>query len=344
MGGGGVIGYYVHHQGRGHASRAASIAAATEQEVVVLSSLARPAGWTGGWVLLDRDDGSDDPSDVDAGGRLHWVPLHDSGLAARMAAVSSWILANRPSLLVVDVSVEIAVLARLHGVPVVTFALPGDRGDEPHALGFDLADTVIACWPDGLAGIAGGLSVATKRKLRPVGAISRFRRSNSDPVAVPRTVLVLSGAGGAGPRAALVDAARRATPGWTWTMLDGAPGSWVDDPWPLICAADVVITHAGQNALADVAAAGRPAIVVPQERPHDEQRWTARALARDGAFPVVVLDAFPESGWESLLEHARTLDGRGWGRWNDGEGAVRAARILDERAASFETVSLAAAP
>ena len=331
-----MIGYYVHHQGRGHASRAASIAAATEQEVVVLSSLPRPATWTGGWVLLDRDDGGAAPTAVDAGGRLHWVPLHDAGLAARMAAVSAWIVANRPSLLVVDVSVEIAVLARLHGVPVVTFALPGDRGDAPHGLGFDMADTVLACWPDGAGGVVGGLSASSEAKLRPIGAISRFHRSASDPAPVPRTVLVLSGAGGSGPDAALLTAARASTPDWTWTVLDGTPEGWVDDPWPLICAADVVITHAGQNALADVAAAGRPAIVVPQDRPHDEQLWAARALERDGDYPVLVLDTFPASGWEALLERAATLDGGAWRRWNDGAGAVRAARVLDERAASFE--------
>jgi hypothetical protein len=47
-----------------------------------------------------------------------------------------------------------------------------------------------------------------------------------------------------------------------------------------MCAADVVITHAGQSCVADVAAARRPAIVLPQPRPFDEQHATAETLRR----------------------------------------------------------------
>ncbi|NKS98662.1 hypothetical protein GS498_19270 [Rhodococcus hoagii] len=40
----------------------------------------------------------------------------------------------------------------------------------------------------------------------------------------------------------------------------------------------MVITHAGQNAVADVAAAGAASIVIPQERPFAEQVTTAGVL------------------------------------------------------------------
>jgi len=46
--------------------------------------------------------------------------------------------------MMVDVSVEVSVLARLMGVPVVTMVLPGSRSDQPHRLGYALAAMLIA--------------------------------------------------------------------------------------------------------------------------------------------------------------------------------------------------------
>jgi Glycosyltransferase family 28 C-terminal domain len=66
----------------------------------------------------------------------------------------------------------------------------------------------------------------------------------------------------------------------TWKTLGLRGGRRTPDPWPDICAADVVITHAGQSCVADVAAARRPAIVLPQPRPFDEQHATAETLRR----------------------------------------------------------------
>ena len=42
-----------------------------------------------------------------------------------MARLSAWIAESRPRVIVVDVSVEVALLARLFGIPVVSVALPG---------------------------------------------------------------------------------------------------------------------------------------------------------------------------------------------------------------------------
>jgi hypothetical protein len=86
-----MIGYYVHHHGRGHLHRALSVAAATDAMVVGLSSLPRPAEWIGPWLVLPRDDEGPEPIDASARGRLHWVPEMDQGLTARMAEISAWI-------------------------------------------------------------------------------------------------------------------------------------------------------------------------------------------------------------------------------------------------------------
>jgi hypothetical protein len=331
-----MIGYYVHHHGRGHVTRASTLLPHLPpgEEVTGLSSLARPPGWPQLWVQLDPDADDDPfelPADPTAGGTFHWVPRGHDGLRSRMSTISRWIDATRPSVVVVDTSVEVAALCRLHGVPVVSLIQPGDRTDRPHVLGLGLAERLVAPWPAHVADVVRGVDPADPRLVH-VGAFSRFddREPAAPPPAGSRQVVVLAGAGGSALTQEALQHARETTPGWEWTVLGGPDGTWVDDPWAALCAADVVVTHAGQNALAEVAAARRPAVVVPEERPHDEQRTTAAALHADGRLPVVVRDRFPDHGWPQVLERAARLDGDCWSLWNDGHGAARLADVVLE--------------
>jgi hypothetical protein len=321
-----MIGYYVHHVGRGHLRNATCIAAALDREVTGLSSLPRPAEWMGPWIELARDDGppARDPS---AHGRLHWAPVHHAGLAARMARIAAWIDTAQPAALVVDVSVEVAVLGRVMGVPIVVAGLPGDRSDPAHDLGYSLAAAIVATWPRGVGDLDRDLHRWAHRT-HHVGGLSRFagRARTAPPTERRRRVLVLQGSGGTSVREEDVAAAGRATPNWDWQRL--GPGAWSDDPWPALCAADVVVTHAGLGALADVAAAACPAVVIPEDRPYGEQHATARALAGDGI--AVVLERWPDDDqWPDLLARALDVGGSGWRRWATDGAAERAARVIE---------------
>jgi len=321
-----MIGYYIHHQGRGHLHRALAISVEMDEPVTGLSSLERPDEWRGEWVQLARDDEGDNPAETTAGGVLHWAPLHDAGLAGRMTAISEWIGRSHPRAVVVDVSVEVALLCRLHGVPVVTVAMPGKRSDLPHSLGYASSSALIGAWPASAEGILSS-EAATVKKVRPVGGISRFAGRPIAGEPDERRVLVLLGRGGDSVDASALEAAQRQTPDWHWQIVGGDEGAWVDDPWQLICRASVVVTHAGQNSVADVAAARRPAVILPQRRPHDEQAATARVLARD-EWPATVIREFPSTGWNELLTTTQRLDGALWREWNDGSGASRAAEVI----------------
>jgi Glycosyltransferase family 28 C-terminal domain len=327
-----MIGYYVHHRGAGHATRAAAIAGRLGDEVVGLSTRPAPAGWDGDWVELARDDAPPPPAGADpaAGGALHWAPAGHAGFRQRMAGLAGWICAARPSLLVVDVSVEVAVFARLMGVPVALVALAGRRTDDAHALAFRIASVIVAAWPDWASPIAG--AEPWFAKLHRVGAMSRFDGRRAPPSGErSRRVLVLCGTGGSAVDPGHVAAAAAATPGWDWTTL-GGPGRWEPDPWHALATADVVVTHAGQNAVAEVAAARRPAIVIPDRRPHDEQHFMARELSAAGLAHAEPL--WPHADrWPRLLEEAAMRGGERWARWNDGLGADRAARVLESTAA-----------
>ncbi|GAA2160439.1 glycosyltransferase [Pedococcus bigeumensis] len=329
-----MIGYYAHHQGSGHLTRLQSIAGALDEPVWGLSSAPAPEGWGSGWTQLARDDDPDPEhlvrsGDPTAHGALHWVPRGHSGLARRAAEITAWVVEQQPRLVVVDVSVEVALLVRLAGVPTVVVAMPGDRRDRAHRLAYDTADALLAPWPRGTHDTAWPREWTAKAWF--VGGISRFDHlTPGQPAPSPRSqggsVLVLWGAGGRNTSAAELEAAKAATPSWTW--VERSPGVPSDIPlWDELQRADVVVTHAGQNAVAEVAAARRPAVVVAQPRPFDEQVATARQLE---AHEVAVgCESWPAAdAWPGLLRHAVERGGAGWARWSTGQGASVAAAHL----------------
>lgn len=279
-------------------------------------------------VKLPRDDQEDRVMEPTAHGALHWAPHHHNGFRERMKAISHWIDAARPAAVVTDISVEVATFVRLLGVPVIVVALPGKRFDAPHALVHRLADHIIAAWPRELYLPPWLQPHAAKTSF--VGGISRYDGRAVPPVRPPddvgARVLVLSGAdddfGGR------LDECAAACPGTTWTAIGGANSAWVEDPWPQICAADIVITHAGQSAVADVAAARRRAVVIAQPRPYDEQPATATVLRRHRL--ATVARQWPDvRAWPGLIAHAEASDPEKWSRWEVSGAASRAARAVE---------------
>lgn len=172
----------------------------------------------------------------------------------------------------------------------MTVAQPGLRTDDAHSLGYAISDLILGPWPTAASGSMWTAPAAAMTTLRAVGAISRFPIAGSNTAPVPGLVVVLNGAGGAGPEPALWAQAQQATPSWDWTFLSREAGTWVEDPFEIIASATVVVSHCGQNAVSEIAAARRPAVFLPQTRPFDEQLYTARTLTAASGLPTTVLE------------------------------------------------------
>ena len=336
-----MIGYYAHHHGAGHVQRATAVARQLDGKATVLSSANAVAGIP--WVRLGRDDvpspGPED--DVSANGRMHWAPLRHTGLRARSLDLARWLGNPAVDLLVSDVSVEVLAQARLMSVPTVAVAMRGDRLDAPHELGYDLATHIVALWPEATQ------HPWPRRWLERttwVGPISRHDGRIVTTTRCPlggRCVLLLLGRGGDVMRPAdLMEAA--AVPDTHWhvagDLTDRRPHErptaldlvgWVEDPWTLLCQADVVVATAGNNAIADAAAARRPLVAVPQPRPFREQERHAEVLRSHGLAEMAV--PWPDRRqWPAVLERAQALGGDGWSRYHAGDGARRMASALQE--------------
>lgn len=322
-----MIGYYAHHHGAGHVNRALAIAEHLGDDVTILSSAARPLGWKGRWIALPRDTDLP-PVDPGAHGALHWVPAGSTGLASRMALISSWLLTARPDVFVVDVSVEVAALVRLHGVRVVVVGQPGLRVDDAHTFGYRIADAIIGCWPASVHPLR--TLDESARRVDAVGGISRI------PIALhaanrAHQIAVINGTGGRSPSALsrVVDDAREHLPGFEWVVLNGASQEEVACT---LAESVVVFGHCGENVVAEIAAARVPAVLVPEQRPFDEQRFLGNEIALFDV-PARVVEVGEIVDWPAVMSCLTAFNPDRWSAWVDGEAAQRAARVIERVAA-----------
>jgi hypothetical protein len=309
------IGIYVHHHGGGHAARTGAIGAALLERgaaVTYLSSLP-PRRLGPGEVVtlpLDTDLGSGPGA---APAELHFAPLGSAGLAGRMAMIADWIAAKRPDLVLVDVSVEVAMLARLCGVRFAYLRQSGRRQDPPHRLAYRWATTLLAPYPEWLEPVT--TPAWMREKTGHVGAVTRFDGR---------------------PRPAVRGRARRAVvlgegaEELAATIAAMAPGWQVLGPRPvdldLLASCAVVVAPAGANTVAESAFARCGLVCIPRPRPFDEQVARGADLARHRSAVVLPVEE-TVANWSRLLEEARSRR-HALAEWADGGGADRAADHL----------------
>jgi hypothetical protein len=264
---------------------------------------------------------------------LHYVPRDHEGVRQRVAKVAAWISSERPALMVVDVSVEIAMLCRLATVATVYVRLSGTRDDAAHLQAFRGARGVMAPFHADLEEPSAAQWVREKTRYFP-GLTQAVTRG----APAINAILWVNGRGGGTLDGAALAAAAASLPQCTWRVigpatppLDCPPNlallGWVDDAEREIANADVVIGSAGDGVVNAVIAAGRPYVCLPQARPYAEQFSKARRLDALGA--AVVLNALPATAdWPAVIGRARALDLGVLARLHDADGPRKACEYL----------------
>jgi hypothetical protein len=276
---------------------------------------------------FDGDDGNSRRPDA-----LHYAPTDHDGIRQRVAAVSDWIARKRPSLMVIDVSCEVAMLARLASVPTVVVRLGGDRRDEPHLQAFRAARSIVSPFAKALDDPATPGWVREKTVYCP-GIVER---PNSAPVE-EKSILVVLGQGGPVGDGTIWSRAARAMPDWNWRVAGpcSSPAQvppnltllgWVRDVPERIARAEVVVGSAGDGVVGTVLAARRPFVCMPEDRPFGEQVSKAAGLVGTGA---AILCTDPSTAtWRTLISEARRLSPDAAAALDDPQGADRLGQYL----------------
>jgi hypothetical protein len=327
------IGYYVHHHGAGHLARARVIRNALRCPVVLLGTSVGDEG-----VALDDDRPVDRSATRDDSARwpdaLHYAPLDHPGIRRRVATMARWISDAAPSLMIVDVSVEVAMLARLASVPVLYVRLAGKRTDPAHLEAFRGARALIAPYPQQFEVADTPDWVRDKTFYCPGLTAEPQQHANEGG-----PVLVVAGRGGdAFDGEQLADAARTCSH-VQWRAIGpvtpprNCPSNltlvgWSDRADQEIWAASIVVGAAGDGLVTAVLAAEKPFICIPQSRPFDEQIATAAGL--DRARAAIVRSVWPlSSEWPDLIDAAIRIDPKRQRALSDPKGARKLARWIE---------------
>ncbi|WP_296249861.1 hypothetical protein [Pseudomonas sp. UBA4194] len=334
------LGYYVHHHGAGHAMRALAIARHLNCDVTLIGSQLPDVPMPANVRTLPLPGDTAPGMNVESFATLHYAPLAVAGLRERMGLLADWMRQAWPCVLVVDVSVEVAMLARLFGVPCVYMRQHGLRCDPAHLQAYASASMLLAPYPAPME--ASDTPAWMIDKTCHSGWISRFA-THAGGASCERQgrVLVLVGQGGTAFSTVALAEIALACPGFDFRVAGpltrtAAPLpanlqllGRLPDPLEQLLEAEIVVGSAGDNVLAEVASLGKRYIAIAENRPFDEQVIQAQQLTRLGV--AIGLPAMPDAAlWPELLQAARALPGEdGWRALVDGEAAMAAAGAIE---------------
>ncbi|WP_412057783.1 hypothetical protein [Bartonella sp. DGB2] len=306
------IGIYVHHHGDGHLQRALAIAHQAPDCFTLLGSGLRGRTGTIACVDLPDDGPSHGPAQMPTSlhPALHYAPVYHEAVRKRNQLIVSWIEATKPLLLLVDVSVEIAVLAQLCATPFVYTRLSGRRDDKAHHYIFKAAEALFCPFHVALDSPQTPHWVRAKTKY-----FAGLSKAPPPQKCQEKNLVFVVGRGGHTIAPTQWLELAKQLDDWQIDVLGpvhpqrGGPNNltfhgWVNDPTAYMARAQVVAGPCGDGLLSDVCALGKPFIALPQRRPYEEQLDKARQLAARGA--AVVCEVWPQV-WRHVVSRALQL-------------------------------------
>jgi len=276
----------------------------------------------------------------------HGLAVNHGGNSAFTLAMVSFLSEWQPDLLVVDVGLEASILARMCGIPTVYSRQHGRRWDKGHTLAYDWACGLLApfaapmeqtdCpqWVREKTFYSGGFC---RFSGHGQSFLSKTLDGPQDYAQDKPNVLVMTGFGGTNITGSAIAQSAASNPQWRWHLLGDYPNlsnivvhGIVEDVWPYLYHADLVIANAGHNSTMEIAAAGTASVCIPAERYFDEQICKAQVLARLKL--SVVVDRWPDADkWLGIWQQAQALKAD-WSGLQDEDAPQRAAQYLVETA------------
>jgi len=323
------LGYYAHHHGSGHCRQIDKLAALlpteARQQLTVFTSVTSEAYR---FAAIDeaqvvRLPAEDERADDVLAGRegqnwqpasLHYSPVGNSDIQQRSHKILDTIYQRHIDLMIIDVSVEVAMLCRAASVPYLYVRLPGLRDDEPHLNAFAGALALVAPYPRTLESTKTPEWISQKTLyLDFINTEQRDAQTYRDFIKylmqlttdekalslmlndkdkdTPTIVTVIKGYGGHQAIDAKLPELRQLLP-YAFIIslgpIDEDKRHYVDiavdvsDVTPFIEHSDYLLMACGLNAVAQAYDYATPLVVLPDDRPHQEQEVMAEALIAQG--------------------------------------------------------------
>lgn len=166
------IGYYAHHHGSGHCRQADKFAAwlvalgsgsdnsDNNDDVLTVFTSTTKEDYSFSHLAGDqvvRLPPEDERSDEVLPGRvgeywqpssMHYSPVGNVDIQSRSLTLLQQIATRQIKLMIIDLSVEVALLCRAASIPYLYVRLPGERDDMPHRNAFQGALGLLAAYPE----------------------------------------------------------------------------------------------------------------------------------------------------------------------------------------------------
>ncbi|UKT64779.1 glycosyltransferase [Pedobacter mucosus] len=313
------VAFYVHHHGLGHYRRAVQIAEKLIQhQPVLLGSNLKIQSKNLNKAIAIVDLPLDTPTTDDVNysngtlvDELHYAPLNINGLSERAAILSDFFAKNGPLILIVDVSVEVTLLARLCGIPTIVIRQHGIRSDPAHLMAYKCAELLIAPYGKNLNRSAN--KWITKKTLFSGGFSRLDTIKKEDETAPNNQISIIIGKGGSSLNVNTVSKIAAKCQTFTFHVLGDVLDNdkpnlsnvvfydFADDVFEIITKCSLVIGNTGHNSVMEVASLNKRFIGIPEPRPFDEQLEKAASLKNINGYLTVLPEEIESIDWNFLI-------------------------------------------
>ncbi|KLT63766.1 glycosyltransferase [Pedobacter sp. BMA] len=309
-----TIAFYVHHHGSGHLMRTLQIVSALHgQKIILMGSGLKSIHTSDQFEVIhlppDYEEEALSETSSEQPQTFHYAPLGLAGIRNRTEIMTRVFKDRYPLLLVVDVSVEVTLLARLSGIPTIVIRQHGKRDDLPHIMAYQSAEVLLAPFPIEMLNQP---EDKTFDKTFFTGGFSRFSSRPLVKDIVKNNIAILIGAGGSSINASLISEIAAQARDYKFHIIGGPDTNnntqntcWhgkIEDPFDLLTSCELIIGNTGHNTVMETASLNKRFIGIPEDRPFNEQVEKALSITGRMGIEIVYPADLNIQNWNELIQ------------------------------------------